>query len=84
MMRYEVVPARYWLNQRTQRTASCYGSHPGNGSDDADWQVVENGWTIRDNVAGTVGMSRQPFATEREAADFIASRPQIFRQREVA
>ncbi len=80
-MRYETVKARYWLNQRTLATASVYGAHPGNGADDSDWQIVENGWTIRDNVAGTVGMSRQPFETQQEAQFFIASRPQIFRQR---
>jgi len=84
MKRYEVVKSRYWLNSVTMATASCYGSAPYmSESDKANWSIVERGYTVRDNVTGTVGLGRQPFATEREVLDFIASRPQIFRQREV-
>lgn len=54
MSRFEPVKNKSWRNDRTGATASIYGAHPSNGRNDADWCIVENGYSIRDNVFNTV------------------------------
>lgn len=68
MPRYEVIKARVWRHP-SGRTASVYGAYPGDG-----WTMIDAGWTVRDNVTGTVGIGRQPWATREDAEAWVASR----------
>ncbi len=76
--RYEVIPSRCWKNATTGATASVYGAVPYQRDAKAEgWEVVERGFTIQDNVSGTVGIGRKPFDTQGEAqtvADDMESR----------
>lgn len=73
MKRYEVVPSRFWRHVRTAVTASLYGACPWmKESEREDWQIVERGFTVRDNVQGTVGLGRKPFDSEAEALACVA------------
>lgn len=66
--RFEVIESRHWLNSKTGRTASIYGSSPYTSeAERPDWAIVSAGWTIRDNDSGTVGCGRLPWATKEEA-----------------
>jgi hypothetical protein len=68
MKRYEVIESRHWKNDRTGATASLYGAVPYQRDAKAEgWEVVTTGFTIRDNVEGTVGIGRKPFDTQEEA-----------------
>lgn len=69
--RFEVIPYRVWLRDDGKQ-ASLYGAVPYlSDAEKARWQVVERGWTVRDNHFNTVGMGRTPFATREEAQAFI-------------
>lgn len=69
--RYEVIPHKVWLHT-SGRKASIYGAHPStNSADEPNWEIVEAGFTVRDNHRNTVGMCRPPFATEQAAQDFV-------------
>lgn len=85
MNRYEVVESRSWKNSRTGATASLYGAVPYQRDAESEgWAVVTNGFTIQDNVRGTVGIGRKPFTTKAEAqtvADEMESR--VVSKREV-
>lgn len=71
--RYEVIPSRHWKNSRTGQTASLYGAVPYvNDAEAEGWSLVTKGFTVRDNVRGTVGFGRRPFDTEKEAETFVA------------
>jgi hypothetical protein len=66
--RYEATESRCWKNARTGMTASIYGAAPYTSDADAkDWSVITVGYTVKDNVQGTVGIGRKPFATKAEA-----------------
>jgi len=66
--RYTVIPRQYWLNFKNGATASLYGAIPWTReADKSNWQVVSVGFTVRDNVRGTVGICRKPWDTEAEA-----------------
>lgn len=72
MVRYEIVPSRRWYNQSTGASASIFGSTPwASEADRNHWQIVQNGWTIRDEQTGTVGMGREPFATHDSAQQWL-------------
>jgi len=61
------VPHRFWIHT-SGRKASVYGSAPYlTESDKADWQIVESGWTWRDDQRGTIGLGRASVATLQEA-----------------
>lgn len=63
MARFEVVESRVWKHAETGRTVSIYGSPPhGNG-----WEIVSQGWTVRDNREGTVGLGRRPDKAREDA-----------------
>lgn len=67
MDRYEVIPSKTWVHS-SGRKASIYGACPWTSETDRpNWQVVSDGFTIRDNRTNTVGMGRPPFKTAEEA-----------------
>jgi hypothetical protein len=69
---YEVIQSRRWYHKPTGRTASIYGAQPWTHPADKDnWELQTVGWTVRDNVQGTVGFGRVPFQTESEANEFV-------------
>lgn len=72
-MRYEVVESRCWRNTRTGRTASIYGALPFLPHEEHEWRVESRGFTLRDNVDGTVGCGRPAFQ-RREDAQELADR----------
>lgn len=73
MKRYEVIESRCWKNARTGASASIYGAVPYQSDAETEgWSIVTLGYTIRDNVAGTVGIGRTPFATMAEAEQVAA------------
>lgn len=56
MVRYEVIASKHWFNKVTKQTASIYGSVPWvSPAGKKNWEIVETGYTIRDNKRGTVG-----------------------------
>ena len=69
-MRYEVIESKAWVHTSGRR-ASIYGAAPWTAeSDRANWQIVSQGWTVRNPHNGQVGACRQPFATRDEAQAF--------------
>ena len=71
MTKYEVIESKHWKHC-SGLTASVYGSVPWTSeADKIHWSIETVGYTIRNNVAGTVGIGRKPFKTYQEAADFI-------------
>ena len=66
MARYTVIESRVWCNADTGARASIYGALPYRG-DKGAWQIVTQGWKIRDNREGTVGLGRAPFPTQADA-----------------
>lgn len=71
-MKYEVIPSRAWVRDDGKR-ASIYGSVPWvSDAEKARWQVVDQGWTVRNPLTGQVGMCRPPFANWDAAAAFAA------------
>lgn len=69
MARYTVLESRVWRNADTGARASIYGASPYRG-DKGAWEIVSQGWTIRDNKNGTVGMGRAPFPSQADAQAF--------------
>lgn len=71
MARYEVIESKAWKRD-DGRTASLYGAVPWtSASEEKRWKVVTRGYTVRDNVQGTVGIGRQPWATRAEAQAWV-------------
>jgi hypothetical protein len=67
----EVIPYRFWKNKVTGRTASVAGAHPaGSPADRANWEIVTEGWTWR-NDNGTTGLCRPPAKTREEAEEVM-------------
>lgn len=67
MARYEVIESKAWKSD-DGRTASIYGAVPWTSpSEEKRWKMVTRGYTVRDNVSGTVGIGRQPWQTRSEA-----------------
>ena len=70
MTRYEVIASVRWQHDNGS-TASIYGACPWTSeSDKPHWKLVNVGWTVRDNVANTVGFGRPPYRTRKEAQAF--------------
>ena len=67
MNRYEVVESKVWRRD-DGRTASPYGALPWETeSEKARWHLATRGYTVRDNVSGTIGIGRVPWETLAEA-----------------
>jgi len=67
-----VIPSKRWVNRKTGRTASIYGAQPWSSPvEEADWEIETVGWTVRDNVSGTVGIGRIPWTTQEEAQAWV-------------
>ena len=66
MERYEAIESRVWKNDAGE-TASIYGACPWGGSDRGTWAIVTVGYTVKNNVTGTVGTGRKPWDTMVEA-----------------
>jgi len=74
MVRYETVTAKSWKNTRTGATASIYGAVPyTNSKDEPDWEIIDVGFTVRDNKTMRVGIGKPPYETKAEA-DRVADR----------
>jgi hypothetical protein len=71
MTRYEVIESKAWKHD-DGRTASLYGAVPWtSSSEEKRWKIVPRGYTVRDNVQGTVGIGRQPWQTRAEAQAWV-------------
>jgi hypothetical protein len=67
MARYDVIESKVWKRD-DGRTASIYGAVPWTSSNEEKrWKIATRGYTVRDNVSGTVGVGRQPWQTRDEA-----------------
>ncbi len=75
MKRYEAIPNRHYRNNKTGATASLYGAHPATSAGDfKNWAVIENGYTIRDNVEGRVGgFMACPSGSSKDHAEGVAA-----------
>lgn len=72
MSRYDVIPARGWKRD-DGATASIYGAVPWvSDAERRRWIIQTNGWTVRDNQRGTIGMSRPPWPTREEAEAWVS------------
>lgn len=70
MTRYEVVESRVWQRDDGAK-ASIFGAMPWTSEQEKTrWQVVSQGWTVRDNKTNTVGMGRPPFPRQEDASRF--------------
>lgn len=66
--RYQVVPSRIWINQKTGQKVSPFGACPWQAeSERADWELVNVGFTIYDSKSNTYGMGRPPWPNASEA-----------------
>lgn len=55
MKRFDVIEKKVWLRDDGKR-ASVFGAVPWTTQAEKDrWAMVSDGWTIRDNLLGTVG-----------------------------
>lgn len=71
MARYEVIESKSWKRD-DGATASIYGAVPWtSSSEEKRWKIVPRGFTVRDNVSGTVGIGKQPWATRAEAQAWV-------------
>jgi hypothetical protein len=75
MLRYEVIANRSYRNNKNGKTASLYGAHPAVSAGDVqNWAVVQNGFTIMDNVTGRIGGFQScPPGSSKEHADAVAA-----------
>jgi hypothetical protein len=67
MSRYTVIESKAWKCD-DGRTASLYGAVPWTSEGEASrWKLVTRGYTVQDNVTGTIGIGRVPWPTRAEA-----------------
>lgn len=66
---YTVVPKKYWKHKTTGQRVSIHGAVPYSGDADKDeWEVVEDGWTVYNDITGTYGAySLKDDSTEAQA-----------------
>ena len=75
MTRFDVIPSKAWRNKTTGQKVSPYGAAPWQSpSERGNWELIDQGFTIRDNKLNTVGMGRPPFKTAQDAQALIATR----------
>ena len=76
LLRYEILQHKFWRNKESGQTVSIYGSLPyWSKSEAPKWDVIIDGFTIKDNVFNTVGIPfKTPFKTENEAKTWISQR----------
>lgn len=65
--KYEVVESFAYRHKVTGQKAGFYGAFPGAESDRHNWEVISQGWTLRNRREGTIGIGRMPFKTKAEA-----------------
>jgi hypothetical protein len=71
MKRYEVIESKMWKRD-DGASASIYGAVPWtSAAEEKRWKIVTRGYTVRDNVSGTVGIGRQPWKTREEAQAWV-------------
>lgn len=71
MARYEVIESKAWKRD-DGKTASIYGAVPWvTPSEEKRWKMITRGYTVRNNVSGTVGIGRQPWSTRGEAQAWV-------------
>jgi hypothetical protein len=71
MARYDVIESKVWKRD-DGATASPYGASPWTSAgEEKRWKLVPRGYTVRDNVLGTVGIGRVPWATRAEAQAWV-------------
>jgi hypothetical protein len=70
---YEVIESKSWRNNVTGARASIYGACPWTSERERpEWEIVVNGFTVRNPYTGEVGVCRPAWAT-REAAEKYAA-----------
>lgn len=76
-MHYTIIESKVWKHKLTGRQVSIYGAAPWNHpSDQANWEMVTRGWTVRNPYTNEIGICRQPWATREEAEQWAtANRP---------
>lgn len=71
MARYDVIESRRWVRD-DGATASLYGSVPWvSDAERARWELRTVGFTVRDNVRGTVGIGRAPWVSKDDAEQWV-------------
>jgi hypothetical protein len=73
---FEVIESEVWRSN-TGRTASIYGALPWISEAQRiseGWEMVTTGYTVRDTVANTVGIGREPWKTRAEAQAWVDAR----------
>lgn len=67
----KVIESKKWINNKTGRTASIYGSVPyTNELDKQDWSIQVVGWTWQ-CADGTIGLGRVPVKSYDEAIEIM-------------
>lgn len=70
-VRYTVIEYKVWKRD-DGATASPYGACPWTSdAEEKRWTLVTRGWTVRDNVRGTVGICKPPWKTKEEAEAWV-------------
>jgi hypothetical protein len=71
-MKYEVVPAVVWRNQRTGGAASTHGAVPWRSEAEAcEWKIEHKGFTVYNPLTNEYGIGRIPWPTQEEAQAFV-------------
>lgn len=74
-MQYEVIESKVWQSN-TGMKVSIYGALPWQGEAERildGWQMVTQGWTVRNPYTNEVGIGRAPWQTQAEAEEFAKS-----------
>ena len=53
--RFEVIERKSWVNRDTGERASIYGANPFWGGNRGAWEIVADGYTLRDTRTQEVG-----------------------------
>ncbi len=71
---YSIIPHKFWRNKNSGKEVSIYGTVPYiSSTDEKEWEIVTNGFTIRNNKTGYVGFYIGRFDTIEAAAKWIKS-----------
>lgn len=72
MPHYTIIESKVWVRDDGAR-ASIYGAVPYHSeSERKRWNIIRQGFTLRNEDSGTVGIGRPPFETIEQAQDHLA------------
>lgn len=78
MLRYEIIPHKFYLRERDGLKVSIYGACPwGSDAEKKEWQTVTDGFSIRDRKQGITlngGKTMQEAEERKNRLETLAGR----------